>query len=250
MRQLGDIVTANLYQIARGQARLTATDFYDPEMKEITVDLNVALSPQQNAAKFYKEYNKAKNAEKILTEQIASGEQEQRYLASVLDELDRAETERDLTEIRTELLAGGYLRDNEKKRMKTPPSRPMVFTSSDGFAIYVGRNNRQNDELTCRLAYKNDLWLHTQKIHGSHVIIATGGKTPPDTTVTEAAMLAAWYSQARMGQNVPVDYCPVRQVKKPAGAKPGMVVYENYTTCYVTPDGSLPERLSGRQEDL
>lgn len=249
LRRLGDIVTANLYQMTRGQSKLIATDFYDAEMKEIEIPLNVTLSPQQNAAKFYKDYTKAKNAEKMLTEQIAGGEKEQAYLASILDELERAETERDLSEIRTELLEGGYLRDNEKKRMKTPPSRPMKFVSSDGFAIYVGRNNRQNDELTCRLAYKNDLWLHTQKIHGSHVIIATDGKTPPDDTVTEAAMLAAWYSQARLGQNVPVDYCPVRQVKKPAGAKPGMVVYENYTTCYVTPDGSLPARLSGKQED-
>lgn len=249
LRQLGDIVTANLYQMERGQARLTATDFYDPEMKEITIDLNVTLSPQQNAAKFYKDYTKAKNAEKVLTEQIASGEKELTYLSSILDELDRAETERDLTDIRAELLDVGYLRESGKKQMKMPPSRPMEFTSSDGFAIYVGRNNRQNDTLTCRLAYKSDLWLHTQKIHGSHVIIATNGQTPPDRTVTEAAMLAAWFSQARMGQNVPVDYCPVKQVKKPAGAKPGMVVYENYTTCYVTPDGSLPERLAGRRED-
>ena len=250
LRQLGDIVTANLYRMQRGQAQLTAVDFYDPEMQEITVPLNVALSPQQNAAKFYKDYTRAKNAEKILKEQISAGEREQVYLASILDELARAETERDLVDIRAELLDGGYLRDTEKKRMKTPPSRPMAFTSSDGFAIYVGRNNRQNDELTCRLAHKTDLWLHTQKIHGSHVIIATDGQTPPDRTVTEAAMLAVWYSQARLGQNVPVDYCPVRQVKKPAGAKPGMVVYENYTTCYVTPDSTLPQRLSGRPEEL
>lgn len=249
LRQLGDIVTANLHQITRGQARLTATDFYDPEMRKIEIPLNVTLSPQQNAAKFYKDYTKAKNAEKMLTAQITSGEREQEYLASILDELDRAESERDLTDIRTELTDGGYLHSAEKKRMKLPPSRPMEFTSSDGFAIYVGRNNRQNDELTCRLACKNDLWLHTQKVSGSHVIIATNGQTPPDRTVTEAAMLAAYYSQARMGQNVPVDCCPVRQVKKPAGAKPGMVVYEYYTTVFVTPDSSLPQRLSGRREE-
>lgn len=248
LRQLGDIVTANLYQMERGQARLTATDFYDPEMKEITIDLNVTLSPQQNAAKFYKDYTKAKNAEKVLTEQIAAGEKEQTYLCSILEELDRAENEYDLTDIRAELLDGGYLRESGKKQMKVPPSRPMEFTSSDGFTIFVGRNNRQNDTLTCRLAYKSDLWLHTQKIHGSHVIIAANGAIPPDRTVTEAAMLAAWFSQARMGQNVPVDYCPVKQVKKPAGAKPGMVVYENYNTCYVTPDPSLAERLSGKQD--
>lgn len=248
LRQLGDIVTANLHRMQRGQARLIATDFYDPQMQQIVIDLNITLSPQQNAAKFYKDYAKAKNAEKILTEQIAAGQKEQAYLASVLDELSRAETEHDLSEIRTELIDGGYLHSNEKKRVKSPPAQPMVFTSSDGFTIYVGRNNRQNDALTCRFAHKTDLWLHTQKIHGSHVIVVTHGSLPPDRTVTEAACLAAWFSQARFGQNVPVDYCPVRQVKKPTGAKPGMVVYENYKTCYITPDSALLSQLSVTQE--
>ena len=236
LRQLGDVVTANLHRIERGQVRLTAQDFYDPEMKEIDIPLNPALSPQQNAAKFYKDYNKAKHAEKFLAEQIEKGAQEADYLASVLEALDRAETEQDIADIRNELIEGGYVRSQDrKKQMKTAPSRPLEFRSSDGFPIYVGRNNRQNDLLTCRLAYKTDLWLHAQKIHGSHVIIACGGRPVPDQTITEAAQLAAWYSQAREGQNVPVDLCPVRQVKKPAGAKPGMVVYENYRTVYVTP---------------
>ncbi len=244
LRQLGDIVTANLYQMSRGQARLRAVDFYDPDMREIEIPLNVAFSPQQNAAKFYKDYAKAKNAEKYLTGQIAAGEAEQAYLSSVLEELQRAETERDLSDIRQELLENGYLKDSQrKKQMKLPPSKPMEFTSSDGFPIYVGRNNRQNDILTCKAAYKTDLWLHTQKIHGSHVVIACAGAKVPDQTITEAAMLAAYYSQARDGQNIPVDLCPVRQVKKPNGAKPGMVVYENYQTVYVTPDPSLPEKL-------
>ena len=236
LRQLGDIVTANLHSIQRGQARLTAVDFYDPEMREIEIPLNVTLSSQQNAAKFYKDYNKAKHAEKFLTEQIALGRTEEAYLASVLEALSRAETERDITDIRTELVEGGYLKQTDrKKQMKTPPSKPMSFQSSDGFQILVGRNNRQNDLLTTKLAYKTDLWLHVQKAHGSHVIIASAGAQVPDRTITEAAELAAWYSQARQGHNVPVDLCPVRQVKKPAGAKPGMVVYENYRTVYVTP---------------
>ena len=236
LRQLGDIVTANIHRIERGQARLIAADFYDPEMKEIEIPLNVTLSPQQNAAKFYKDYNKAKHAEKFLTEQIALGRTEESYLASVLEALDRAETEADITDIRTELIEGGYLRPTgQKKQMKTPASKPMQFTSSDGIQILVGRNNRQNDLLTTKLAYKTDLWLHVQKAHGSHVIIACAGAPVPDQTVTEAAELAAWFSQARQGHNVPVDLCPVRQVKKPAGAKPGMVVYENYRTVYVTP---------------
>lgn len=236
LRQLGDIVTANLHLIQRGQARLTATDFYDPEMQEIEIPLNVTLSPQQNAAKFYKDYTKAKHAESFLTEQIALGRTEESYLASVLEALDRVETEADVNDIRAELIEGGYLRPTDrKKQMKLPASKPMQFTSSDGIQILVGRNNRQNDLLTTKLAYKTDLWLHVQKAHGSHVIIACAGAPVPDQTVTEAAELAAWFSQARQGHNVPVDLCPVRQVKKPAGAKPGMVVYENYRTVYVTP---------------
>lgn len=244
LRQLGDILTANLSSIQRGQSVLRATDFYDPDMREIDIRLNPAISPQQNAAKFYKDYQKAKNAEKVLTEQIVHGEQELAYLASVLDTLTRAESVQDIQEIRAELAAGGYLRETDrKKRMKLPPSKPLRFCSSDGFAILVGRSNRQNDELTTKLAAKSDLWLHVQKIPGSHVIIETAGKTPPDTTVTEAMQLAAYYSQAREGQNVPVDYTPVKFVKKPAGAKPGMVVYTTYQTAVVTPDAELCEKL-------
>ena len=244
LRRLGDILTANLYAVKRGQTKLRTADFYDPDMKEIEIPLNPAISPQQNAAKFYKDYQKAKNAEKILTEQIAKGEQELAYLASVLDALTRAESARDLQEIRDELVSGGYLRETDrKKRMKLPPSRPMRFTSSDGFPILVGRSNRQNDELTTKLAAKTDIWLHVQKIPGSHVIIETDGRTPPDRTVTEAMQLAAYYSQARGGQNVPVDYTPVKFVKKPAGAKPGMVIYTTYQTAVATPDAALCERL-------
>ena len=244
LRRLGDIVTANLHVISRGQARLTAVDFYDPEMKEIDIPLNPAISPQQNAAKFYKDYQKAETAEKVLTEQIAKGEAELSYLASVLDELSRVESERDMQDIRQELTEGGYLRETgQKKKMKLPASKPMVFRSSDGFEILVGRNNRQNDLLTCKLAQKQDIWLHTQKIHGSHVIIACAPETPPDRTVTEAMQLAAYFSQAREGQNVPVDYTRVKNVKKPAGAKPGMVIYDHYSTAVVTPDAALAEKL-------
>ncbi len=244
LRRLGDILTANLYAISRGQSSLTAVNFYDPDMAEITIPLNPAISPQQNAAKYYKDYQKAKTAEKALTEQISKGKTELTYLESVLGELFRAESERDVQDIRQELADGGYVRDTQsKKRMKLPPSRPLRFRSSDGYCILVGRNNRQNDQLTLRDAQKTDLWLHTQKIHGSHVIIETGGTTPPDSTVTEAMVLAAYYSQARDGQNVPVDYTPVKYVKKPAGAKPGMVIYDRYQTGMVTPDVKLVEQL-------
>jgi len=244
LRQLGDIVTANLHAISRGQTRLTAVDFYDPDMKEIDIPLSPQISPQQNAAKFYKDYNRAKTAEKMLTEQIAKGETELEYLCSILEELQRAENEKDVQEIRAELISGGYLRDTDrKKRMKTQPTKPMEFRSSEGFPILVGRNNRQNDELTLKKSAKNDIWLHVQKMHGSHVVIQCGGEKPGDDTITEAAMLAAWYSQARESQNVPVDVTPVKQIKKPAGGKPGMVIYHVYNTVYVTPSADLPERL-------
>ena len=246
LRRMGDIVTANLHAIQRGQTLLRAVDFYDAEMGEIEIPLKPNLSPQQNAAKFYKDYAKAKHAEKILTEQISVGEIEVQYFAGVLEELDRAESERDLSEIRAELEEGGYLRAADrqnKKQMRQAPSKPLEFRSSDGFPIFVGKNNRQNDQLSLKSAHKNDIWLHIQKAHGAHVIIECGGAEVPDTTVTEAAMLAAYYSEAKQGQNLPVDVTPVRFLRKPNGAKPGMVVYDRYRTVYVTPDESLPERL-------
>ena len=247
LRRMGDIVTANLHAIARGQAFVDATDFYDPEMKTVRIALDPAISPQQNAAKFYKSYQKAKTAERVLTGQIAAGEQEAAYLASVLDALSRAESERDVQEIRAELLAGRYLREQRgKKQQKLPPSRPMEFLSSDGYTILVGRNNVQNDQLTLKTAAKTDFWLHAQKIPGSHVIILAGGTTPPDETFTEAAMLAAQYSGAQNGQNIPVDCTEVRIVKKPNGAKPGMVVYDRYRTLYITPDPARIEQLRVR----
>ena len=244
LRRMGDIVTANLHAIARGQALLRAENFYEADAPLIEIPLKPELSPQQNAAKFYKEYAKAKTAEKILTQQLAQGEAEAEYLAAVLDELSRAESEADLAEIRQELEAAGYLRPaDRKKQPKLPPSKPMEFVSGDGYRIFVGRNNRQNDQLSMKTARKDDLWLHIQKFHGTHVIIACAGVRPPDRTVTEAAMLAAFYSQAKNGQNVPVDVTQVRNLRKPSGAKPGMVVYDRYQTVIVTPDPELPEKL-------
>ena len=244
LRRRGDIVTANLHAMTRGMTVLRAVDFYQEDMPEIEIPLRPELSPQQNAARFYKEYNKAKHAEKILAEQIARGEIEEEYLGAVLDELNRAESERDLAEIRAELEAGGYVRSADRRRQqKQPVSRPMRFRSSDGFEILVGRNNRQNDQLSLKTARRDDLWLHIQKFHGTHVIVCCAGAPVPDGTITEAAMLAAWYSQAREGQNVPVDVTQVRNLRKPNGAKPGMVVYDRYRTVIVTPDAALCERL-------
>ena len=236
LRQLGDIVTANIHRIVKGQTVIQCEDFYDENMSLIDVPISPILSPQQNAAKFYKDYAKLKNAEKELTRQMELGEQELHYLRSVLEELNRAENEAELDEIRQELYAGGYVRlDSSKKRMKIAKSKPMRFESTDGYPIYVGRNNRQNDELTFKLARKDDIWCHASKVHGSHVIISCGGTTPPDDTITQACQLAAYYSETMGGQNIPVDVTAVKQVKKLTGAKPGMVIYHTYRTVIVNP---------------
>ena len=236
LRQLGDIVTANIHRIVKGQTTVQCEDFYDEQMKLIDIPISPILSPQQNAAKFYKDYTKLKTAEKELTKQISLGEEELHYLKSVLEELNRAETEAELEDIRQELQSGGYLKaDSGKKKMKQAKSKPMVFTSTDGYQIYVGRNNRQNDELTFKAARKDDIWCHASKVHGSHVIISCNGTKPPDDTVTQACQLAAYYSETSGGQNIPVDVTPVKQVKKLTGAKPGMVIYHTYRTVIVNP---------------
>ena len=236
LRQLGDIVTANIHRIVKGQTALEAEDFYDENMPVISIAISPILSPQQNAAKFYKDYTRMKNAEKELSRQIALGTEELSYLQSVLEELNRAQTDAELSEIRLELQQGGYVRgESGKKRMKEKATAPMRFESTDGIPIYVGRNNRQNEELTFRMARKDDLWLHAQKVHGSHVIIACAGKPVPDDTVTQAAQLAAHYAETVGGQNIPVDVTPVKQVKKLPNAKPGMVIYHTYRTVIVNP---------------
>ena len=236
LRQLGDIVTANIHRITKGQTVVSCEDFYDEDMKTIDIPISPILSPQQNAAKFYRDYAKLKTAEKELTRQMALGEQELYYLKSVLDELNRAQLDAELEEIKQELQQGGYIRqDSSKKKMKQAKSKPMVFTSTDGYPIYVGRNNHQNDELTFKAARKDDIWCHASKVHGSHVIISCGGTTPPDDTITQAAQLAAHYAETAGGQNIPVDVTPVKQVKKVPGAKPGMVIYHSYRTVIVNP---------------
>ena len=236
LRQLGDILTANIHRIAKGQTKIVCEDFYDENMAPVEIPLSPILSPQQNAAKFYKDYARMKNAEKELTHQLSLGETELSYLKSVLDELNRAQTDAELEEIKQELQEQGYLRaEGNRKRPRQGKLAPMRFASTDGYPIYVGRNNRQNEELTFRLARKDDIWCHASKVHGSHVIISCGGATPPDDTITQAAQLAAYYSETGDGQNVPVDVTPVKQVKKIPGGKPGMVIYHTYKTVIANP---------------
>ena len=236
LRQLGDILTANIHRVTKGQTKIVCEDFYDENMAPVEIPLSPILSPQQNAAKFYKDYARMKNAEKELTHQLSLGETELSYLKSVLDELNRAQTDAELEEIKQELQEQGYLRaEGNRKRPRQGKLAPMRFASTDGYPIYVGRNNRQNEELTFRLARKDDIWCHASKVHGSHVIISCGGATPPDDTITQAAQLAAYYSETGDGQNVPVDVTPVKQVKKIPGGKPGMVIYHTYKTVIANP---------------
>ena len=247
LRICGELITANLYRMERGQSRLTAQNYYDENCADVDIPLDVRLSPQENAARYFKQYAKAKTAEKYLTAQLQRGREELQYLESVLQELAQAESEQDFNDIRTELTDGGYLRGRGKKQPGFQrASKPREFRSSAGLRILVGRNNRQNDRLTTKDADKRDVWLHTQKIHGSHVILCTGGAEPDEQSLMEAASLAAYFSQAQGSTKVPVDYTPVKFVKKPAGAKPGMVVYTTYQTLLADPDEELVKRLAGK----
>ncbi len=247
LRICGELITANLYRMERGQSRLTAQNYYDENCADVDIPLDVRLSPQENAARYFKLYAKAKTAEKYLTAQLQRGGEELQYLESVLQELAQAESEQDFNDIRTELTDGGYLRGRGKKQPGFQrASKPREFRSSAGLRILVGRNNRQNDRLTTKDADKRDIWLHTQKIHGSHVILCTGGAEPDEQSLMEAASLAAYFSQAQGSTKVPVDYTPVKFVKKPAGAKPGMVVYTTYQTMLADPDEELAKRLAGK----
>ena len=242
-RICGDLITSNLYRMERGMRSVTVEDYYAEGMPQRTIPLDPLKTPQQNAAKYYKDYAKARTAAKVLTDLIAQGETELTYLESVLDELDRAESEKDLAEIREELISSGYETLKKGERRKPASSQPLRYRTSTGYLVRVGRSNAQNDKLTLKDSFKTDLWLHTQKIHGSHVVVSLDGAQPDDTTVFEAATLAAYHSQGRNAGTVPVDYALIRHVKKPAGGKPGMVIYTDYKTILVKPDADLCRRL-------
>lgn len=232
----GDLISANLYAIEKGMTSFTCQNFYDENGADITIELDPRLTPSQNMQKYYSAYRKADNAEKRLRVLIEQGEKELLYIDSVSDALSRAQTENDVNELRAELTEQGYIRAQRAKQKPVKAAPPLEFTSPDGFTILVGRNNKQNDILTCKTAEKTDIWLHVKDITGSHVIIRTEGKTPPDETILYAAGIAAAHSRAKSSAQVPVDYVPVKFVKKPAGAKPGMVIFTNNRTVYVKPD--------------
>ena len=245
----GELISANLYRLEKGQASAEVENFYEEGMPRVSVPMDPLLTPTQNAQKYFKEYRKARTAEEKLTEQIAHAEEELAYLDSVFEELSRAETERDLSEIRQELMEQGYIRAPRGRQKPAAAAAPLKFRSSDGFPILVGRNNRQNDRLTMKQASNNDVWFHTKNIPGSHTILVTEGRAPTETALREAALLAAWHSRGRESSQVPVDYTQVRNVSKPNGAKPGMVIYVSYNTVYVTPEKDLAERLAEKGQN-
>lgn len=244
LRLKGDLLGANLYRIAKGDAVARVENFYDDALPVIEIALDRALTPQQNAQRYYQEYRKAATAEKKLVDQIAAGEAELAYLESVLDVVSRSSGEQELTEIREELMTQGYLRRRAQARgAKSKPQGPLRYRSTDGFLILVGRNNVANDRLTLRDAKKQDIWLHTHVIPGSHTVLVTEGREPTPLAMEEAAMLAAFHSRARESAQVPVDYTEIRNVKKPQGAKPGLVVYEPYKTIFVSPSPQKAAQL-------
>jgi len=244
LRKYGDLLSANLYTLQKGDSKAVVQDFYDPEGGMVEIPLDMRLTPTQNAQHYYSEYRKADTAEKKLRVLIEKGEEELEYLDSVFDALTRASAEAELTAIRTELAQQGYVRAHTQRGQKPAKLQPMRYRSSDGFLILCGRNNMQNDQLTLKDSRNYDLWFHTQNIPGSHTVVVADGKEIPNRTMEEAAIIAAYNSKARNSSKVPVDYVIIKHVKKPQGAKPGMVIYDNYKTAIVTPDEELVRSLA------
>ncbi len=239
----GDLLSAEIYKIHKGDTVLVTNNFYDENYPEIEIKLDAMKTPSQNIQHYYNEYKKSATAEKKLAEQIEKGKEELQYIDSVFDALTRATTENEITQLRLELSEQGYIKSSFRKGKPEKSLPPVEYKSSDGFTILVGRNNIQNDKLSLKLAEKSDIWLHTQLITGSHVLILTDGETPPDKTVEEACIIASVNSRGKDSNLVPVDYCLAKYVKKPSGAKPGKVIFTNYKTAFVKPDSELAERL-------
>lgn len=236
-RIYGELLKANMFRVERGVPYIDVENYYDPELKKVRIPLNIAISPAQNAQRYFREYKKCCNASAILGDLIAESRAELEYIESVMDELSRASSVSDLKEIRLELETAGYLKaPGSSRKSKSMQSKPLETVSPDGFKVLIGRNNRQNDELTLKTADNGDMWFHTKNIPGSHVIVVCKGEELPETTVFFAARLAAEHSGASGSSSVPVDYTRVKYVKKPTGAKPGMVIYKTNRTVYVTPE--------------
>ena len=235
LRLKGELLTANIYSIKKGITTVELPNYYSENQELVAIELDSNKTPSENAQKYYKAYNKAKRTFEALKDQIKSNDEELAYLESVLTSVNNCTDEQDVKEIRRELREEGYVKKvkNQKDKSKKH-SVPLHFISQDGFDIYVGKNNIQNDELTLKFARPRDIWMHTKNIPGSHVIIVANGQTIPDTTLNEGAMLSAFYSKAKNSSKVPVDYTEKKNVKKPNGSKPGFVIYETNKTAYIT----------------
>jgi len=242
----GELIIANLHAIPKNAEVAHVLNYYSEKPEYMDIPLEKGYTPQKAAQMYYKQYTKAKNAYIHTSRQLEDSLNELNYLESVQYQLENCENIQEIDEIRQELMEQGYIsnkkRNPAKKQAKV--SEPLHYISSDGFDIYVGKNNRQNDRLTMKQASSNDIWLHTKDIHGSHVIVKKSAHVIPDSTLYEAAMLAAWHSKAKHSSSVQVDYTAVKNVRKPSGAKPGMVIYDNHKTIVVTPDRAIIEKLS------
>ncbi len=243
-RIYAEILTANLYQLNQNQKEVTLPNYYE-ENAPLTIPLDETISPARNAKKYFEKYNKEKNMEKISREMLVEIQEEIKYLLSVKDALELSEDEKNISEIKEELTDGGYASDKtpKKKKKESRVSGPMQFVASDGTLILCGKNNRQNEELTLKIASKSDIWLHIRNIPGSHTVIRCQGAPVSDQTLYEAALIAAQYSKSAKDTKAAVDYTKVKYVKKPSGAKPGMVIYDNFETIIVEPDANQVEQL-------
>ena len=246
-RVKGELLTTYLHQVKRGMTEITLPNFYDNE-KPLKIALSNQIGPSQNAQKYFKKYQKLKNAISYLKEQIKLTKDEIDYFEEIQTQIELAEPQ-DLTDIQIELENGGYLRKNnhhKKNKRRVKINQPETFWASDGTRIKVGKNNLQNEKLTLHSASKNDYWLHVKNIPGSHVIVESSH--PSDETLVEAAELAAYFSKSRNSANVPVDYVQVRRIRKPNGTKPGFVIYEGQKTLYVTPTEEKVNQLKTKNE--
>ncbi len=245
-RIYAELLTANLYQLTENKKEVTLPNYYE-ENAPLTIPLDETISPSRNAKKYFEKYNKEKTMEKISREMLSELHEEIRYLESVRDLLELSDDEKNIAEIKEELVLGGYASDHNhgknKKKNDTKITRPMEFLSSDGTLILCGRNNRQNEELTLKIASKFDTWLHVRNVAGSHVVIRNQGESVSDETLYEAALIAAQYSKVANDTKVSVEYTQVKYVKKPSGAKPGMVIYDNFETIIAEPDAKRVEGM-------
>ncbi|MEN1966935.1 NFACT RNA binding domain-containing protein [Lentibacillus sp. N15] len=241
-QRLGELLTANMHLVKLGDSHVSVTDYYDPEQTEITIDLHPNKTPSENAQSFFKTYQKLKTSKQMVEKEIAKTNDEIAYLDGLLQQIDTAR-EADIEEIRDELREEGYLKRQRQHKKSNKPKKPQPeeYQSSDGTPILVGKNNKQNEYVTTKLAHRDDIWLHTKDIPGSHVIIRD--REPSEDTLLEAAQIAAYFSKSQSSSSVPVDYTTIRHVKKPNGAKPGYVTYDKQKTLFVTPDKTVIDHL-------